>query len=103
MTTSKANRQPPTAVALKAERERDKAMAMRDYEDEKLARQANMMRLRALRLAKESAQAAQAQVQAQVQARVQATTARRPAKKKTAIRVSVPTHGSRSRRQRTSA
>ena len=37
---------------LKAERERDKIQAMRDYEAETFARQANMIRLRALRLAK---------------------------------------------------
>jgi hypothetical protein len=61
------------AAELKAERERDKIQAMRDYEAETLARQANMIRLRALRLAKESADA-------------QATTARRPAKKKAANR-----------------
>jgi hypothetical protein len=61
------------AAELKAERERDKIQAMRDYEAETLARQANMIRLRALRLAKESADA-------------QATTARRPTKKKAANR-----------------
>jgi hypothetical protein len=42
------------AAALKAERERDKVQARRDYEAETLARRANMMRLRALRLANES-------------------------------------------------
>jgi hypothetical protein len=62
------------AAALKAERERDKIRAMRDYEAETLARQANMMRLRALRLAKESGDA-------------QATMAQRSVKKKAAIRV----------------
>ena len=41
------------AAALKAERERDKAQAMRDYQAEQFARQANMARLRDLRLAKE--------------------------------------------------
>jgi hypothetical protein len=46
---------PTNSAALKAERERDKALAMRDYEAEKQAWQANMMRLRALRLARESA------------------------------------------------
>jgi hypothetical protein len=46
---------PTNFAALKAERERDKAQAMRDYEAEKTAWQANMMRLRALRLARESA------------------------------------------------
>jgi hypothetical protein len=68
------------AAALKADRERDKMQAMRDYQAETLARQANMVRLRALRLAKESAEA-------------QATTARRPAKKKAANRLSILTQG----------
>jgi len=47
--------QPSLASVMKAERERDKAQAVRDYEAEQLARQANMARLRALRLAKERA------------------------------------------------
>ncbi len=76
MTALKVNNY--TAAALKAERERDKIQAMRDYEAEMLARQANMMRLRAIRLAKESGDA-------------QATMAQRPAKKKTAIRVATLT------------
>lgn len=42
-------------AAKKAERDIDKAAAMREYQAEKLAFQANMARLRALRLAKESA------------------------------------------------
>ena len=46
-----------TAAAQKAERERDKIQAMRDYQAEINARQANMARLRALRLAKESGEA----------------------------------------------
>jgi hypothetical protein len=58
-------------AAAKAERERDKAEAMREYEAEKLVSQANMARLRALRLAKESAASPP-------------QTARRPAKRKTA-------------------
>jgi hypothetical protein len=41
-------------AAAKADRERDKTEAMREYQTEKLASQANMARLRALRLAKES-------------------------------------------------
>lgn len=45
-----------TAAAVKAERERDKAQALRDYEDEQRAREANMARLRDLRLAKERAE-----------------------------------------------
>jgi len=43
-------------AAAKAERERDKSEAMREYQTEKLASQANMARLRALRLAKESSE-----------------------------------------------
>ncbi len=42
-------------AASKAERDIDKAEAMREYQAEKLASQANMARLRALRLARESA------------------------------------------------
>ena len=56
----KRDPQPFSAVAIKAERERDKAQALRDYEAEQLARQANMTRLRALRLAKERADAQKA-------------------------------------------
>lgn len=41
-------------AAAKMEREREKTEAMREYQAEKLASQANMARLRALRLAKES-------------------------------------------------
>jgi hypothetical protein len=41
-------------AAQRAERERDAAKAMQDYEAEKRAIHANMMRLRALRLAKKS-------------------------------------------------
>jgi hypothetical protein len=44
-TTLKRVPQPSTATAMKAERERDKAQAVRDYEAEQLARQANMARL----------------------------------------------------------
>ena len=47
----------PDAAALKAERERDKAQAMREYVAEKQTWQANMLRLRALRLARENAAA----------------------------------------------
>lgn len=61
------------ASELKAERERDKIQAMRNYQAEKLAHHANMMRLRALRLAKENSEA-------------QATTAPRVATKRLAIR-----------------
>jgi hypothetical protein len=60
-----------TAAALKAERERDKVQAVQDYEEEQRARQANMARLRGLRLAKERADA-------------QKTAAPRPTNKKAA-------------------
>ena len=39
-----------SAAALKAERDRDKTQAMHDYLAEQRVKQANMMRLRALRL-----------------------------------------------------
>jgi hypothetical protein len=77
-TTLKRVPQPSTATAMKAERERDKAQAVRDYEVEQLARHANMARLRALRLAKERADA-------------QATTARRPVRKRAATQASTST------------
>jgi len=73
--TLKRTSQPPSPASVKAERERDKAQAMRDYESEQLARLANMARLRALRLAKERAGAL-------------ATTARRPVSNKTGPEVS---------------
>ena len=56
MSKLKVNNQ--TATALKLERERDKVQAWRDYEAETLARRANMMRLRALRLANDGGDAA---------------------------------------------
>jgi hypothetical protein len=49
-------KQTSTAAALKAERDRDMAQAMQDYENEQCARLANMARLRALRLEKERAE-----------------------------------------------
>jgi hypothetical protein len=57
MTTLKSDQQKSNAAAQKAERERDQAQALRDYEAEKRAAHANMMRLRVLRLAKERADA----------------------------------------------
>ena len=54
VTTFQDAKQSPMAAA-KAERERDKTEAMREYQAERLAFQANMARLRALRLAKERA------------------------------------------------
>ncbi len=56
MTTAKGVNHSSTVAAMKAERELDKAQALREYAEEKLARQANMERLRALRLAKECAE-----------------------------------------------
>lgn len=56
MTTLKSDQQ-LSATAKKAERDRDAAQAMHEYEAEKRATQANMARLRALRLAKERAEA----------------------------------------------
>jgi hypothetical protein len=49
-------KQTSTAAALKAERDRDMAQAVQDYEDEQCARLANMARLRALRLENERAE-----------------------------------------------
>lgn len=69
-----------TAAAQKAERERDKTQAMRDYQAEINARQANMARLRALRLAKEGADA-------------QSTNVARPAKKNAVNRRSIVSQG----------
>jgi hypothetical protein len=74
MTTFQDSKQSSIAAA-KADREREKTEAMREYQAEKLASQANMARLRALRLAKES-------TDSQLQA------ARRPAKRKAANRQS---------------
>ena len=53
---SKPVQQSSTAAALKAERDRDMAQAMQDYENEQCARLANMARLRALRLENERAE-----------------------------------------------
>ena len=56
MTTMKGVKSASTAAAKKAERERDMAQAMREYEAEQRALKANMARLRALRLAKDRAE-----------------------------------------------
>jgi hypothetical protein len=56
MTTSKSEQQVSIAAAKKAERERDAAQALQDYEAEKRDVRANMARLRALREAKENAE-----------------------------------------------
>ena len=72
MTIFQEVKQSPVAAA-KAERQRDKTEAMREYQAENLACHANMARLRALRLAKESTDS-------------QPQTAQRPAKRKAASR-----------------
>jgi hypothetical protein len=82
MTTLKPH---TNAAALKGERDRDKAQATRDYEEEARARHANMMRLRAMRLARESAIA-------------QTTPAPPPMKKKAVIQRSSPTRARAARR-----
>lgn len=60
-TTSRNARQQSVAASVKAERELDKAAAMREYEAEQLALRVKTERLRALRLARE-AEARQAAV-----------------------------------------
>jgi hypothetical protein len=55
MTTLKSDQQRTIAAARRAERERDAVKALKDYKAEKQAIDQNMMRLRALRLAKENA------------------------------------------------
>ncbi len=57
MTTRSSDVRQRSAAAVKAEREQDKARAMREYQAERLALLANTARLRALRLAKEGAAA----------------------------------------------
>ena len=78
MTAVKDVKSASTAAALKAERERDMAQAMREYEDEQRALKANMARLRALRVAKEHAES-------------KATAAPQSAKKKAATSVKAAT------------
>jgi hypothetical protein len=53
-TTSRDARQQSAAASVKAERELDKAAAMREYQAEQLALRAKTERLRALRLAREA-------------------------------------------------
>lgn len=55
MPTLKSDQQKLKIATQKAERERDRTQALQDYAAEKRAVHANMMRLRALRLAKERA------------------------------------------------
>ena len=70
--TLKDAQQRASAAATNAERARDKAQALREYEAEKLARDANTARLRALRLAKEASEAEGAKTQAPARKRKQA-------------------------------
>jgi hypothetical protein len=57
MSTTKTPEQKTLAAAQKAARDNDAAKAMREYEAEKLRIDANTVRLRALRLEKEAADA----------------------------------------------
>ena len=59
MTASTDDRDRRATHATKAERDRDAAQAVRDYEAEKRAVEARTARLRAQRLAKEAADALQ--------------------------------------------
>ncbi len=54
MATTLKNAQQRAAMTAKEERARDAALAMREYEANKLAVRTNTARLRALRLAKEA-------------------------------------------------
>jgi hypothetical protein len=72
-TTLKDAQQRASAAATNAERARDKAQALREYEAEKLAREANTARLRALRLAKEANEMQDAKTQPPVRKRKKAS------------------------------
>jgi hypothetical protein len=74
-TTLKDAQQRSMAAATNAERARDKAQALREYEAEKLARDANTARLRALRLAKEASDAEDAKTQPPARKRKKAASA----------------------------
>jgi hypothetical protein len=74
-TTLKDAQQRSMAAATNAERARDRAQALREYEAEKLARDANTARLRALRLAKEASEAEDAKTQAPIRKRKKAASA----------------------------
>jgi hypothetical protein len=64
MTKTKTLEQRLVAAAQKAGREREAAQAMREYQAERVRVDANTARLRALRLAKEAADAETAAAQA---------------------------------------
>ena len=74
----KAVKQTSTAADLKAERDRDMAQAMQDYENEQCTRLANMARLRALRLEKERAQSKTAAPRSAKKKKLQRKTGRAP-------------------------
>ena len=74
-TTLKDAQQRSMAAATNAERARDRAQALREYEAEKLTRDANTARLRALRLAKEASEAEDAKTQAPSRKRKKAASA----------------------------
>jgi hypothetical protein len=74
-TTLKDAQQRATVAATTAERARDKAQALREYEAEKRAREANTARLRALRLAKEAGEAEDARTHPPARKRKKAASA----------------------------
>ena len=74
-TTLKDAQQLATTAATNAERARYKAQALREYEAEKRAREANTARLSALRLAKEASEMQDAKTQPPAQKRKKAASA----------------------------
>lgn len=87
MATERTEEQRAAIGALKAERELDKAAAMREYQAERLHVQANFARLRALRLAREMrgdvAPAEKPVTQAKKKPTSPRTAAAKPARRKT--------------------
>ena len=86
MTTETTDEQRAAISAVKAERERDKVEAMREYQADRLAAQANLARLGALRLARESAQATAAANALQTAGAKHIYLAGRPGDQETALR-----------------
>jgi hypothetical protein len=82
MTNPKTLEQRLVAAAQKAGRDREAAQAMREYQAERVRVDANTERLRALRLAKEAADAQAAEAEAA--AKPKAVRRARPAKAKAA-------------------
>jgi hypothetical protein len=96
-TTLKDAERRSAAAATKAERARDGAQAMKEYEAERLALQAKTARLRALRLANEAGDAtagAQANAQAAAPETPETKKKKLPAKKKAVRRVATATRTS---------